>query len=56
MLSLEEENHVLRQKALSAPPKSNRPGFAKSFSEVSFPCIYTVTRIYVYTYSGLLRP
>ncbi|CAL0322684.1 unnamed protein product [Lupinus luteus] len=33
VLNLEDENHVLRQKAISAPPKSNRPGFAKSFSE-----------------------
>ncbi|KAE9599821.1 putative myosin ATPase [Lupinus albus] len=33
VLSLEDENHVLRQKAISAPPKSNRPGLAKSFSE-----------------------
>ncbi|XP_027940819.1 myosin-15-like isoform X1 [Vigna unguiculata] len=31
--SLENENHVLRQKALSTPLKSNRPGFAKSVSE-----------------------
>ncbi|KOM48843.1 hypothetical protein LR48_Vigan07g254700 [Vigna angularis] len=31
--SLENENHVLRQKALSTPFKSNRPGFAKSVSE-----------------------
>ncbi|KAA8546249.1 hypothetical protein F0562_003012 [Nyssa sinensis] len=27
--NLEDENQVLRQKALSASPKSNRPGFAK---------------------------
>lgn len=40
MLSLEDENHVLRQKALSAPLKSNRPGFAKSLSEVSCPHAY----------------
>ncbi|OIW03133.1 hypothetical protein TanjilG_11770 [Lupinus angustifolius] len=33
VLSLEDENHVLRQKAISAPPKSIRPGLAKSFSE-----------------------
>ncbi|TKY58001.1 Myosin-15 protein [Spatholobus suberectus] len=33
LLSLEDENHVLRQKALSTPLKSNRPGFAKSLSE-----------------------
>ncbi|KAK7281724.1 hypothetical protein RIF29_09962 [Crotalaria pallida] len=33
VLSLEDENHVLRQIALSAPPKSNRSGVAKSFSE-----------------------
>ncbi|KAK7310692.1 hypothetical protein RJT34_08353 [Clitoria ternatea] len=31
--SLEDENLVLRQKALSAPSKSNRPGFAKALSE-----------------------
>ncbi|KAH7835175.1 hypothetical protein Vadar_023570 [Vaccinium darrowii] len=31
--SLEEENHVLRQKTLSASPKSNRPGFVKPFLE-----------------------
>ncbi|KAM7507421.1 hypothetical protein LguiA_017874 [Lonicera macranthoides] len=29
--NLEDENHVLRQKSLSATPKSNRPGFAKPF-------------------------
>ncbi|KAL3361022.1 hypothetical protein AABB24_014107 [Solanum stoloniferum] len=29
----EDENHILRQKALSATPRSNRPGFAKSFSD-----------------------
>nr|XP_025606687.1 myosin-15 isoform X2 [Arachis hypogaea] len=33
VLNLEEENHVLRQKALSAAPKSNRSGLAKSLSE-----------------------
>nr|XP_004498862.1 myosin-15-like isoform X1 [Cicer arietinum] len=33
LLGFEDENHVLRQKAISAPRKSNRPGFAKSFSE-----------------------
>ncbi|KAK7383370.1 hypothetical protein VNO78_29047 [Psophocarpus tetragonolobus] len=33
ILSLEDENHVLRQKALSTPLKSNRPGFAKSMSD-----------------------
>ncbi|CAJ1972908.1 unnamed protein product [Sphenostylis stenocarpa] len=33
LTSLENENHVLRQKALSTPLKSNRPGFAKSMSE-----------------------
>ncbi|XP_040867363.1 myosin-15 [Glycine max] len=33
LLNLEDENHVLRQKALSTPLKSNRPGFAKSISE-----------------------
>lgn len=32
---LEDENHVLRQKALSVSPKRNRPGSAKAFSEVS---------------------
>ncbi|KAL2317939.1 hypothetical protein Fmac_031815 [Flemingia macrophylla] len=31
--SLEHENHVLRQKGLNTPLKSNRPGFAKSLSE-----------------------
>ncbi|KAJ9702125.1 hypothetical protein PVL29_004049 [Vitis rotundifolia] len=31
--SLEDENHVLRQKALTPSPKSNYPGFVKSFSE-----------------------
>ncbi|RVX17395.1 Myosin-15 [Vitis vinifera] len=31
--SLEDENHVLRQKALTPSPKSNHPGFVKSFSE-----------------------
>ncbi|XP_042961237.1 myosin-15 isoform X1 [Carya illinoinensis] len=30
---LEDENHVLRQKALSVSPKHSRPGFSKSFSE-----------------------
>ncbi|GAV80711.1 Myosin_head domain-containing protein/IQ domain-containing protein/DIL domain-containing protein [Cephalotus follicularis] len=30
---LEDENHVLRQKALSASPKGNRPGFIKTFSD-----------------------
>ncbi|KAB1219847.1 Myosin-15 [Morella rubra] len=30
---LEDENHVLRQKALSVSPKRNRPGSAKAFSE-----------------------
>ncbi|XP_073224429.1 myosin-15-like [Cicer arietinum] len=33
LLSLENENHVLRQKALCVSPKSNRPGLAKSSSE-----------------------
>ncbi|KAI5393544.1 hypothetical protein KIW84_060605 [Lathyrus oleraceus] len=33
LLSSENENHLLRQKALSAPRKSNRLGLAKSFSE-----------------------
>nr|XP_048332478.1 myosin-15 isoform X3 [Ziziphus jujuba var. spinosa] len=32
---LEDENHVMRQKALSASPKSNRPGFAKALTEES---------------------
>ncbi|PON73111.1 Myosin head motor domain containing protein [Parasponia andersonii] len=30
---LEGENHIIRQKALSVSPKSNRPGFAKAYSE-----------------------
>ncbi|PON39635.1 GPCR kinase [Trema orientale] len=30
---LEGENHIMRQKALSVSPKSNRPGFAKAYSE-----------------------
>lgn len=30
---LEDENHVLRQKALTVSPKHNYPGFAKSLSE-----------------------
>ncbi|TXG61785.1 hypothetical protein EZV62_013148 [Acer yangbiense] len=30
---LEDENHVLRQKALIGSPKGNRPGFMKTFSE-----------------------
>ncbi|KAJ8542159.1 hypothetical protein K7X08_017025 [Anisodus acutangulus] len=29
--NLEDENHILRQKALSATPRSNRAGFAKPF-------------------------
>ncbi|TKY74852.1 Myosin-15 protein [Spatholobus suberectus] len=33
LLSLEDENHVLRQKALSVSPKSNHQGFTKSLSE-----------------------
>ncbi|CAI8606062.1 unnamed protein product [Vicia faba] len=33
LLSSENENQLLRQKALSAPRKSNRLGLAKSFSE-----------------------
>ncbi|KAK9273704.1 hypothetical protein L1049_018514 [Liquidambar formosana] len=33
LANLENENQVLRQKALSTSPKSNRPGFAKAFSE-----------------------
>lgn len=32
---LEDENHVLRQKALSVSPKSNRSGLPKAFSDVS---------------------
>ncbi|XP_057957772.1 myosin-15 [Malania oleifera] len=31
--NLEDENQVLRKKTLSASPKRNRPGFAKSYSE-----------------------
>lgn len=31
---LEDENHVLRQKALSATPRSNRPNFVRALSEV----------------------
>lgn len=38
-MSLEDENRVLRQKALSTPLKSNRPGFAKSISDVSLFCL-----------------
>ncbi|XP_024022707.1 myosin-15 [Morus notabilis] len=30
---LEDENHIMRQKALSMSPKSNRPGFAKAQPE-----------------------
>nr|TKR99635.1 hypothetical protein D5086_0000190650 [Populus alba] len=30
---LEDENHVLRQKALTPSSKSNRPGFVRAFSE-----------------------
>ncbi|KAK6912879.1 Myosin head, motor domain [Dillenia turbinata] len=33
--SLENENHVLRQKALSASPRSGRPGLVKPFTEFS---------------------
>ncbi|KAL9226907.1 hypothetical protein vseg_002666 [Gypsophila vaccaria] len=33
MSNLESENLVLRQKALSLTPRSNRPGFVKPFSE-----------------------
>ncbi|KAK9131389.1 hypothetical protein Sjap_011876 [Stephania japonica] len=33
--NLENENHVLRQKALTTSPKSNRSGFAKALSEES---------------------
>lgn len=31
---LEDENLIMRQKSLSASPKSNRPGFAKAVPEV----------------------
>ncbi|TYJ01238.1 hypothetical protein E1A91_A13G139600v1 [Gossypium mustelinum] len=31
---LEDENHVLRQKALTPSPKSNRSNFLKSFSDI----------------------
>lgn len=31
--NLEDEIHILRQKTLSASPKSNRPGFAKEISD-----------------------
>ncbi|KAI4377827.1 hypothetical protein MLD38_015400 [Melastoma candidum] len=31
--NLENENHVLRQKALTGSPKSSRPGLVKAFSE-----------------------
>ncbi|KAL9226908.1 hypothetical protein vseg_002666 [Gypsophila vaccaria] len=34
MSNLESENLVLRQKALSLTPRSNRPGFVKPFSEM----------------------
>ncbi|KAF3446114.1 hypothetical protein FNV43_RR11293 [Rhamnella rubrinervis] len=30
---LEDENHIMRQKTLSASPKSNRPGFARALPE-----------------------
>ncbi|XP_027357060.1 myosin-15-like [Abrus precatorius] len=33
LLSVEDENHVLRQKALNVSPKNNQPVFTKSFSE-----------------------
>ncbi|XAR57538.1 Myosin ATPase [Bertholletia excelsa] len=33
LCNLEDENHVLRQKALSASPKGSHPGFAKPFIE-----------------------
>lgn len=33
--NLEDENHILRQKALGATPRSNRAGFAKPFIDVS---------------------
>uniref|UniRef100_A0A0A0KD22 Dilute domain-containing protein n=1 Tax=Cucumis sativus TaxID=3659 RepID=A0A0A0KD22_CUCSA len=32
---LEDENHVLRQRALTATPRSNRPNFARALSEKS---------------------
>lgn len=35
---LEDENHIMRQKTLSASAKSNRPGFAREPPEVC--CIY----------------
>ncbi|PSS11638.1 Myosin-15 like isoform 1 [Actinidia chinensis var. chinensis] len=35
LCNLEDENHVLRQKTLSASPKGNRPGFVKPFLEES---------------------
>ncbi|KAF7127388.1 hypothetical protein RHSIM_Rhsim11G0002400 [Rhododendron simsii] len=35
LCSLEDENHVLRQKTLFASPKSNRPGVVKPFLEVT---------------------
>lgn len=31
---LKDENHVLRQKALSATPRSTRPNFVRALSEV----------------------
>ncbi|KAE9446189.1 hypothetical protein C3L33_21913, partial [Rhododendron williamsianum] len=43
LCSLEDENHVLRQKTLFASPKSNRPGVVKPFLEkytgvLAIPC------------------
>lgn len=36
--NLEDENHVLRQKAINATPKSIRAGFAKPFLDVRAIC------------------
>lgn len=33
---LEDENHVLRQRALNATPRSNRPNFVRALSEVRY--------------------
>lgn len=38
----ENENRVLRQKALNLSPKRNRPGFVKSFSDVSMSLLVLV--------------
>lgn len=35
LLTLENENHILRQKTLSVSPRSNRAGFVKPFLDVS---------------------